>query len=417
MPAKHPLSEIEKVYLKKICEGIAGFPLNDTYACVQLSALILEKTGKTLSYNTLRRVLGIIKTESLPSGYSLNLLAHFLGFAHWKSFILYLQKQENEQFLIKNHSLIYFGLIDQPWVTGFVQNLRQVDWQDAFKLKSLVQAAVNRRNEELLLLLTDLPVDEQDTTSMQRLILAFEPVIWEAIQGDASYWQWISEILHKRPIFRKVILEFYVNEDALDGYFGYWLNLPFEQVSDEFVFFRTLLNGQSAHQKGEGTQEFEAEISRTLDKGLWKRYHPILRGRIAAWGVLFGKIGKPELSDMCNSCEDWYGKAAFTTFFYRLFWKSKGAQTFENWNWREKTPNVAMLSTFEFSQWNNYLLVQAVFARTINNFEVCKEIFDQVDKFLFAFDSMNWFHAQYESCEKYLREHKEWGKKDGRSTY
>jgi hypothetical protein len=411
MPAKHILTEIEKDYLKKVCELKVGFPITDTYACIQLSGLILEKTGKTISYNTLRRMLGIVKTENSPSGYTLNLLAHFLGFDHWDSFILYLQKQENEQFLIKNHSLIYFGLGDQQWMQGFVHGLNQVEWQDAFKLKSLVQAALNLRNQELLLLLTDLPVAEQDISSMQRLILSFEPIIWEANRGDAVFWKWIGIVLLKRPIFRKVILEFYVNEDALNGYFGYWLNLPFEQVSDEFVLFRKLLNGQAAYQKAEETKDFEADICQTLDQELWKNHHPILKGRVAAWGVLFGRIGQSELSEMCESCENWYGKAAFTTFFYRLFWKSKGRQTFENWNWQESSPNLGMLSTFEFSQWNNYLMVQAVFAQITQNVVDCEKNFEQIDKFLFAFDSLNWFYEQYESCEKFLRKNKEQSKK------
>jgi hypothetical protein len=411
MPSKHPLSEIEKDYLKKVCELKVGFPITDTYACIQLSGSILEKTGKTISYNTLRRMLGIIKTKNSPSGYSLNLLAHFLGFDHWDSFILYLQKQENEQFLIKNHSLIYFGIWDQGWTHGFLKGLNQVEWQDAFKLKSLVQAALNRRDKGLLLTLTNLPVNPLDISSLQRLSLSFEPVIWEAIQGDTLYWEWIGDALLQRPIFRKVILEFYVNEDALDGYFGYWLNLPYDQVSDEFVLFRKLLNGQAAYQKAEQTTAFEAEICQILDQELWKDHHPILRGRIAAWGVLFEKLGKSKLAEMCDSCENWYGKAAFTTFFYRLFWKSKGLQTFENWNWRESSPNLGMLSTFEFSQWNNYLMVQAVFAQITQNFLDCEKHFTQIDKFLFAFDSMNWFYRQYETCEKFLREYKEQSKK------
>lgn len=411
MPAKHTLTEVEKAYLKKVCELNAGFPLNDTYSCIQLSGLVLEKTGKRISYNTLRRVLGIVKTKNSPSGYTLNLISIFLGFDHWKSFILHLHKQENEQFLIKNHSLIYFGLGDQQWIEGFVHGLKQVEWQDAFKLKSLVQAAINRRNQELLLLLTDLPVYEQDISSMQRLILSFEPIIWEANWGDAMFWRWIGVVLLKRPIFRKVLLEFYVNEDALDGYFGYWLNLPFEQVSEEFDLFRKLLNGQAAYQKTKETKGFEAEICKILDQGSWKHSHPILKGRIAAWGAIFGKIGKLELSEMCDSCEKWYGKAAFTTFFYRLYWKSKGHQTFENWNWRENSPNLGMLSTFEFSQWNNYLMVQAVLAKITHNFVDFEKNFIQIDKFLFAFDSMNWFRWQYESCEKFLHEYKEQSKK------
>lgn len=409
MPAKHVLSETEKTYLKKTCERTAGFALNDTYSCVQLSAEILAKTGKTISYNTLRRVFGIIKTDNSPSSYSLNVLVHFLGFENWESFILYLHKQENEQFLLKKHSLIHFGLLDMPWIQEFVNRLHQVDWQDAFKLKSLVQAAIYRRDEELLLILTDLPVSEQDHPSLQRLILVYEPVIWEAIHSKEVFWKWIGGILQKRPIFRKVILEFYVNEDALEGYYGYWLNLPYEQVTEEFVLFRKLVNGQMAYSTGIDTRRFEGEISDVIDQGLWKAHHPILKGRIAAWAVLFGKIGKSELTAMCDSCENWYGKAAFTTFFYRLVWEGSEVDTFEDWNWEGSPINIGMLSTFEFSQWNNYLLVQAVFAQKMQNHSKAQEIFLKIDKFLFAFDRLTWFHQQYDSCEKFLRKHQEHG--------
>jgi len=409
MPAKHVLSDTEKGYLKKICEHTAGFPLQDTYSCSQLSDLIQTKTGKTISYNTLRRVFGIINTKNSPSEYSLNVLVHFLGFENWAAFILYLHKQENEQFLLKNHSFIHFGLLDMPWIKEFVSRLSKLEWQDAFKLKSLVQAAIYRRDEELLLILTDLPLSDQDHPSMQRLILAYEPIIWEAIHAEEIFWKWIGGILQKRLIFRKVILEFYVNEDALDGYYGYWLNLPFEQVTEEFVLFRKLVNGQMAYSSGVDTHSFEGEISEAIDHGLWKTHHPIIKGRIAAWAVLFGKIGKPELTAMCDSCEHWYGKAAFTTFFYRLFWVGSQASSFEDWNWEGSPLNLGMLSTFEFSQWNNYLLVQAVFAQKRQNHVKAKETFDKIDKFLFAFDRLTWFHQQYESCEKFLREYQEHG--------
>jgi hypothetical protein len=371
--------------------------------------LIQEKTGKTISYNTLRRVFGIVKTKNSPSEYSLNVLVHFLGFENWASFILHIYRQENEQFLLKNHAFIHFELLDMPWIQEFVNRLHEVNWQDAFHLKSLVQAAIYRRDEELLLALTDLPLSEHDYPSLQRLILAFEPIIWEAIHEEEIFWKWIGGILQKRLIFRKVILEFYVNEDSLDGYYGYWLNLPFEQVTEEFVLFRKLLNGQMAYSSGNDTYRFEAEISDVIDRGLWKMLHPILKGRIAAWAVLFGKIGKPELTAMCDSCENWYGKAAFTTFFYRLFWDGSEASSFEGWNWQGSPLNLGMLSTFEFSQWNNYLLVQAVFAQKTQNHTKAQEIFEKIDKFLFAFDRLTWFHHQYDSCEKFLREYQKHG--------
>jgi hypothetical protein len=53
---------------------------------LQLSELILERTGVTLSHVTLKRVWGKVKYESLPNTHTLNTLVQFLGFESWRDF-------------------------------------------------------------------------------------------------------------------------------------------------------------------------------------------------------------------------------------------------------------------------------------------------------------------------------------------
>lgn len=407
MPAGFDFNKSEQYYLRKACEDMVGFSIIDSHACIELSELILLSTGEVINYNTLRRILGVVNTKHSPSEYSLNILARFLGFPQWRDWQMHCQNRENERFLIKNHTLTQHGYYNKDWVANLVKRMESVNWQDSYQLKSLVHAAVVNRNRDLMLSLTDLPVSTEDNLSMQRLYMSFESVIWEAMKSGPDYWSWVGEILIQRPLFRIVILEYYVNESALNGYFGYWLNLPYQETTEEFDVFRQLLNGQLEFEKGTNNPMFKVWIQGLIENVAWTRFHPIIRGRIAAWAVLFRLDESSLLEIMCDHCENWYAKAAFTTFFYRLYWTFGELTVFDSWNWRGEIPKQGMLNTFEYSQWNNYLVIQSVIARLQNDPKTCKQLLSQIDPYLFALDYFQWFEDQYAQCKSFVSEYQE----------
>jgi len=53
---------------------------------LQLSELIRDKTGVTISHVTLKRIWGKVKYESLPNTHTLNTLVQFLGYENWRDF-------------------------------------------------------------------------------------------------------------------------------------------------------------------------------------------------------------------------------------------------------------------------------------------------------------------------------------------
>ena len=61
---------------------------------LQLSELIREKTGVTISHVTLKRIWGKVKYESLPNTHTLNTLVQFLGYENWRDFSV---KRSNEE--------------------------------------------------------------------------------------------------------------------------------------------------------------------------------------------------------------------------------------------------------------------------------------------------------------------------------
>jgi hypothetical protein len=53
---------------------------------LELSELIRDRTGITLSHVTLKRIWGKVKYESLPNTHTLNTLVQFLGYENWRDF-------------------------------------------------------------------------------------------------------------------------------------------------------------------------------------------------------------------------------------------------------------------------------------------------------------------------------------------
>ena len=72
--------------LKKLTLKNAGFELKGRGDCEVLSHLILEKTDEFISYNTLRRLFGLV-TYVKPSVSTLNTLARFNGYKSYVDFI------------------------------------------------------------------------------------------------------------------------------------------------------------------------------------------------------------------------------------------------------------------------------------------------------------------------------------------
>jgi hypothetical protein len=78
------IRQVKKLFEEKTGWGDSEKWTNQDF--LQLSEMILEKTGITLSHVTLKRVWGKVKYESLPNTHTLNTLAQFLGYESWRDF-------------------------------------------------------------------------------------------------------------------------------------------------------------------------------------------------------------------------------------------------------------------------------------------------------------------------------------------
>ena len=75
--------------VKTMFEEKTGWGNSDTWTnqdFLQLSELIRDETGITLSHVTLKRVWGKVKYDSLPNTHTLNTLVQYLGYDNWRDF-------------------------------------------------------------------------------------------------------------------------------------------------------------------------------------------------------------------------------------------------------------------------------------------------------------------------------------------
>lgn len=78
------IRQVIKLYEEKTGWGDSTQWSNQDF--LQLSELIREQTGVTVSHVTLKRIWGKVKYESLPNTHTLNTLVQFLGYENWRDF-------------------------------------------------------------------------------------------------------------------------------------------------------------------------------------------------------------------------------------------------------------------------------------------------------------------------------------------
>ena len=97
MPTPVEIKPEELKLLQELVETQLGFLLNDTYDC-QRAAEQMSHSGIPVSYNSLRRIFGLVPTPHKPSRHLLNSLCRFASIPSWDQFRAHTQKRDNEAF-------------------------------------------------------------------------------------------------------------------------------------------------------------------------------------------------------------------------------------------------------------------------------------------------------------------------------
>lgn len=78
------IRQVKRLFEKKTGWGDSDLWSNQDF--LELSEMIFDQTGKTLSHVTLKRIWGKVRYESLPHTSTLNTIVQFLGYRNWRDF-------------------------------------------------------------------------------------------------------------------------------------------------------------------------------------------------------------------------------------------------------------------------------------------------------------------------------------------
>lgn len=323
MPTSNTISQNEKRWLLKYIEDNFNLSLENSYGCKELSYILDKQHNIQISYNTLRRMFGIVQSDSLPSHYTLDKLVSVIGFNNYKAFKLHINTFDTDNF---NSMLMHYRMNKNYNVDDLLQLVRNSNFdnfEEAYKLQCIIGAILNYEDYDLLLKIINIPFDVKDSKKLELLFLAFQEIHIAVRKNDEKLIKFLNENIQQSIVLQIILLQWYVCEDDLLGEYGKLLEKVTTTQIEDFKLFQFLLLIQkflALKQPKKAKNYFLKSIAEYKSKTTTP--HPILLGRLAAWEFIFEHSNK-----LCNqfykSLTTNLERADFLTFYYRLVWTYK----------------------------------------------------------------------------------------------
>jgi hypothetical protein len=271
----------------KLIHEVYGFHLVDAYACQRFSEELLTRSRISISYNTLRRLFGIIKGSNQASRFTLDSLSKSLGYPDFANFQLAVNQFEVDflnDVLILNRLKIQQ---DDELILRIVNDFQLETWDEVYQLKSIVDMCIEVGNFELLtsIFQTDFDLLHEEIT--WKLYVAFQSIFIQSKQGNQAVIDFVAQIMPVNEMAQRILLQLFVDEEDLMGYYGRWLQAASIHMVEDMELFKDLLQIQIAilHQQIPHALELLDQCN-ALFASNQVSYHPILKGRLAAWNLM-----------------------------------------------------------------------------------------------------------------------------------
>jgi hypothetical protein len=308
--------------LKIITQKKAGFKISDYNTSKRLSDIVYIETGIEVSYNTLRRFFGIVKSVK-PSNHTLNALAIFNGFTDYNDFIL--------NYNLKNRWKQDFEIADlynqsRTQILNYIDVNLHVKRQFVHKLVQILRELILVRNYTLLNQIFNAPrmaFNEFDFDDVAYFGNCIGPIIKTI---DIKSFEAQSLIVNDN--FIDLVLCIYVDYNNLSGHYGEFLKLIKNQSKrkDIIQFSKAVLNLNFY---------LTDKINKLYELNFDSKYHPILQSRIMAQLLFL------EPSDCIANLDNYSRNLKFDNktnidFYFEIITTALVTQNFEVMAWVSK---------------------------------------------------------------------------------
>lgn len=96
-----------------------GQPITYPADCDNLSLIICQETRQNISRNTVKRLMGFLSSYSKPRIYTLDIIAHYLGFTNWYALESLVVLQENSGFEMEELDVMKNLTVNQKLVLTY----------------------------------------------------------------------------------------------------------------------------------------------------------------------------------------------------------------------------------------------------------------------------------------------------------
>jgi len=271
-------SEIEKTFGRVVAtRGDCELLADDLYL----------KTGAILSYNTIRRIFGVIEFRK-PRETTLDALSVYIGFQSFQDFTK--RFSEVDTWPLWEHLYVVLSEADAQNILAFLHFRKRQQNQFTITFTIVVRELLNRRDLSTLLLIFRDPM-------FQFNALPYDEVAQIGVLIVLHFREFhdreIEEVLLLEPNFRDLVLKIFVDYGRLSGKFGEWLSYldNLAHLDEETrIFIRCLLLWRGLLHKEHVLDSLQMKQLPNLDTA----QHPILFGRLLGLKILTTKDKKAQ---------------------------------------------------------------------------------------------------------------------------
>lgn len=395
MPAPINISIEEKKWIKTYLKDIYEIEVKDNYDCKKLYELINERNNIYISLTTLRRFFNLIPDNGFRSLYSMNQLAMAIGFENYQKFKSYVHRFDIN---LINQNIQLYSLDTNTYraqILSTLKNLSFNQWEETFQMLSIISIAIKNKDEYVLNFILK---EQDDRTSEfnEKQIIATQEFYFEARKGNEFVINFIKKNVTTSTFLQVNLLQCYVDEYNLNGFFGAWLSVDFKKSVPDLLIFKTLLLCQLNFVNAEiqTAQQLFKKVSDLKEKANFN-LHPILNARICAWNVIFYN-DYTHISDYYKKLKNPFEIADFTVILSRLLWEFHSDNYIEILNQVVIDAFPLHKNYFEKGRYNILLLTLAINYFKQNEYQKATKYFTLFDKSLIGFDITNLtFYTQW----------------------
>ena len=342
--------------LKKKTFERVGFKINNLGSAIQLSNIILEDKDEFISYNTIRRLYKIVKTNENPSKKTLDIISRFNGYNNYNHFIKTF-KYENK-WKLQNDIYEILNEMDLDLLIHFIRkNLRAKEDHVTIVIQVLRELFLQKRYHELY---KTFEIEE----------LKIENLTYDEV---AHIGNGIGLLLRKIKLeddVIKTLLNIKNYQDLVYTMFVDYANLNKYYIS-HIKIFKTIKSADYLIAFTESLENLHCylNLKKTIhhDIRLNEYYHPILKSRIISQNIL------NKNKNIIQKLEQYYlqqnNPKLPIEYFYELIISAMISQNFEVMKWiiKKVEKNIEENYIYHIRHVQHYIIMKSYYFASIAN--------------------------------------------------